>query len=440
MNDFDDNTSELVLVETVTTNSQAPSSWPTFTKDPTNRYGFFLTLHDGVFSFLLNSWIPNLEDELANPTDSGAGFRLDILLDSDKTAVDQIIHLTDTESQVVSLPACISLVDSDLGYFVLTTASNQPQAVVLDLPVENDLYLDFAPDDIPLTLPAPEVRQHYQPAETFFAPSSLPAFLDSVTQSANSRLKKSDLKNQVRFSPATLQLLTDAHRVLSNETSRLGAAAADLFRRCERMKLELTDQIRKVDEIAKRIESVTGDDDVGSAGNEGSDDRIVGKEKIEQRTKAANVRSKQLQERVEALRRKMAGLGGKELSAREEAWAEEVVALQQSIGGQQSEKDSEEGAVVQSADTSFTDRLNAVAELQKQLTARAKETTEQQNQATTAAQEDDAQSLMSASTSSRVPIDYRKQKIQQVMQLLERETALVDAVTERLGKLTGLGS
>jgi len=65
--------------------------------------------------------------------------------------------------------------------WVGSSASNQPSAVVLDLPMDNDLYASFAPDDAPLALPSSEARQPYQPAEAFFVFSSLPSFLDSVT-------------------------------------------------------------------------------------------------------------------------------------------------------------------------------------------------------------------------------------------------------------------
>lgn len=419
-------TSELVLLETVRTSAQDTASWPTFSQDPTNRYGFFLTLAHGIYSLSLSPWVSSLEDELVSATDSGVAFRLDVLLDSERSAVGKILHL---ETQSHHTPACVNLVDPDLGWFVLTSASAQPQAIILDLPLDNDLYSPFAPD-APLALPAPETRQSYQPAEAFFTTSQLPAFLDSVTQSTNSRLKKTDLKSQVRFSPATLHLMTEAHRLLSSETSRLGAAAADLFRRCERMKLELGEQIRQVDEIAKRIEAVTGDDDEG-AGDENTE-RVVGTERIEQRMGAARDRSEMLQTRIESLRRKMAGLGGKELSAREEAWSAEVVSLQKSIGFE--ECASEEMAINGEHDVSLTSRFQAITQLQKDLVIRAKELSEKQT-----GKENSGEQALDAEV-SRIPADFRRQKIQQVMQLLERETALVDAVTERLGKLQGLES
>lgn len=384
---------------------------------------------------------------------SGAAFRLENSFAVQRTALERIMEwssdgLASTMSGQKAPPqACISLVDSDLGWLVLTAIGHRPQAVVLDLPIETDLYRTFAPDDAPLALPASAIRQPYQPSGTFTSPSTLPKFLDSITQSVNSRLRKTDLKSQVRFSPATLQLLTEAHRVLSSETSRLGAAAADLFRRCERMKLELTEQIRKVEDIARRIDSVTGDDDdvAGSPANNGQVARIVGPEKIEQRMDAARTNSDKLHRRVEALRYKIAGLGGKELSAREEAWREEVLTLRQTLGIKD-ESGKEQGGSVNDddgedvSDASLIARLQNVTQLQKELLDKAKEATEKKT--VPEEKEEDLQSsqLSMSTSSSRVPPDFRKQKVQQVMQLLERETALVDAVTERLGRLRGLGA
>jgi nucleoporin NUP82 len=428
--DEEETVSELLLVETLTT-PETKSSWPTFTSTTTSRYGFFLSTNEGIFNISLESWIAPLEDELISPSDSGAAFRLDVLFDVEKSTVDRILKRT---ADPGAAPACVSIVDSDLGHFVLTSTSSQPQAVVLDLPVDRSLYASFAPDEAPLALPAPDLRQPYQPSEAFSASSALPGFLDTAVQ-RNTQLRKADLKTQVRFSPATLDLLTDAHRLLSTETSRLGAAAADLFRRCERMRAELSEQIRQVDEISKRAEAVTGDDDDG--GQDMEQPRLVGKDKINERMEAARTRSADLAKRVEAMRRRMAKeLGGKELSAKEEAWAAEVSALSTSLG--EAEPSSQDSTLVTD---DLTSRLTAISDLQRSLIARATETAEQQKalapSTPTAADDQDTQDL--SASINRVPADFRKQKIAQVMQLLQRESALVDAVAERLGKLAGLG-
>ncbi|GAB7354496.1 hypothetical protein MBLNU459_g4966t1 [Dothideomycetes sp. NU459] len=455
--EMEEASTELILVETIdTAASNATAAWPTFSRDVTSRYSFFLSLPDGLYSISLNPWISSLEDELISPAGSGAGFRLDVLLESEHTLVSQILsrNAGKQEDSVMSTPACISILDSDLGHFILTSTSSQPQAVTLDVPLQNSIYTSFAPDE-PLALPTPDVRQPYLPSDVFFAPSSLPAFLDSVTQSAHSRLTRTDLKSQVRFSPATLQLLTDAHRVLSTETSRLGVAAADLFRRCERMRAELAEQVRKVDDIANKIEAVTGDDDDDEGEPDVNGARLVGKQRIDQRVDAARARSADLGKRVEALRRKMAGLGGKELSAREEAWSVEVAAVQDSLGGTDSVdgdngsngdgEDSEKQKLAQGGDAeaTFSARLQSIEELQRQLLAQAKDATSRQRQGSAADnvedEEADAENGGLSASLSSVPPEFRKQKISQVMMLLERETALVDAVTERLGRLGGIG-
>ena len=147
----------------------------------------------------------------------------------------------------------------------------------------------------------------------------------------------------------------------------------------------------------------------------------------------ARDKSQQLQQRVDALRRKMAGLGGKELSRREENWASEVLALDASLDDAASTGNNgiENGENIAG---SLQSRFDAVAGLQKDLVERAKSVTTNGGQEEEAGVEEKSLRESSRGVSS----DFRKQKLAQVMQLLERETALVDAVTERLGKLGGL--
>ncbi|KAG9735804.1 hypothetical protein KCU86_g10056, partial [Aureobasidium melanogenum] len=141
------------------------------------------------------------------------------------------------------------------------------------------------------------------------------------------------------------------------------------------------------------------------------------------------------------MRRRMAKeLGGKELSIKEEAWAAEVTALSTSLGeAEPSDSIAEEPPT---AGDDLTSRLQAVGELQRALVARAKEAAEQQKALTpsTPTQDETTESQDLSASVSRIPADFRKQKIAQVMQLLQRETALVDAVADRLNKLQGLGN
>jgi len=418
---------DLLLLETLslqTTEGTTPS-WPTLTpmlshrylfeqpmyeSHPAGRYGFFVSLPGGVYNCTLTPWLSNLEDELSSPNETGASFRMGLLYDSEKTEVIQVVKAPEDTS--ASPSACISVVDSDIGHFVLTTINDQPYAAALELPQDQDVYSSFAPDTAPLALPAPETRDPYQPPHAFYAASSLPSLLDSLTQSGTTRLRREDLKSQVRLSPATLQLLTEAHRVLSDETNRLDLAAADLFRRCQRMRSELMEQIRQVREINDRVATVTGTDDPGS--------KLSADEKTKQRIKASRDKNVDLQHRVDRLRRRMATVSGKELSQREENWAAEVTAIDATVNG-----DGGQGK-------GLTSRFDDVEKLSKEYVELAK------GVAGDLAEGDGERYEIEKKDEAPVPNDFRRQKLAQVMALLERETALVEAVMVRLGRLGGL--
>ena len=318
--EFGEESSDLLLLETISLASDSNgdiSSWPTITPNlshrylaeqplydqhPAGRYGFFVTLSTGVYGCTLTPWLQNLEEELAGPSETGSSFRIGLLYESEKTHAQQIIDLPSEDSATAS--ACISVVDSDLGHLLLTTHNDQPFAASLDLPLEQNIYTSFAPDAAPSALPPTEVRDPYHPAQAFYTTSALPSFLASLTQSGTSRLRREDLKSQVRLSPATIQLMTEAHRILSDETSRLGQAAADLFRRCQRMRGELSEQIRKVRELADRVDAVTGANDTsesngvdGVAASDGSP-ATTSNDKINTRMSTVRTRNAELQQRL----------------------------------------------------------------------------------------------------------------------------------------------
>ena len=160
------------------------------------------------------------------------------------------------------------------------------------------------------------VRSAYQPPEILWAKSSLANFIDTHIPN---RYKKV-MKEEIRLSGATLDVMTEAHRFLSKETHLLGLAAADLFRRCERLQEEFRDQIKRADEVALRIEQLNDDDaDVVE-----KSDEAKGAAKIASRIQNATERHRELTKRHEALRRKLAKLAGKELSHEEQAFSAEV--------------------------------------------------------------------------------------------------------------------
>lgn len=433
-----DDPKELLLFETIDlAHSEAEDDGcPTFTSSPTDRYELFVTHPMGVTSLSFKPWVGALEDELSNPGDSGAGFRLNVVLDSANTLVDQPIELPSEPDRAIN--AAIAILDNSLGYIVLTSAMNNvPFATILDIP--SSPSNPYAPDDVSSAmgaLPAPEPRAPYRPAPEFEQPSALPQLI----KTANDRnILGGDLKSQVRFSPATLQLLTEAHRVMSTETHRLGMAAADLFRRCERMRSELQEQVRKVAEVAQRVDAVVGNEEDEEAGAEGDsferelaqggdeeEEKLVGKAKIEHRIEVAKEKTEHLNGRYEALRKKMTRLGGKELSAKEKAFVEEVAKLERSVGSPASDEDSPTDTP---SSSSLAGRFEAVQSLQQKLMPQANDAAAQHDGQNG---EDGRKEDLRA---SGVGNDFRKQKLAQVMALLQRETAMVEAVMERLQRL-----
>ncbi|PNS18060.1 hypothetical protein CAC42_4019 [Sphaceloma murrayae] len=327
-----DDTSLLVLESVELSSDGDVPGWPTLTpiiKDrylaseplyeqhPGGRYSFLVTQASGVHSLTLTPWIQNLEEELCGPSNTGSSFRISLLHESERSLITSLISIP-TPSP--STPAALSVIDSDLSHFVFTLSSHQPYSASIDITLDMDPIDPYAPSAAQLLLPSSEVREPYIPARDFFVTSQLPNLIDQTLNSSSSRLKRTDITSQVRLSPATLQLFTEAHRILSDETNRLGIAAADLFRRCQRMQAELAEQVRQVREIRDRAE------DVG------------GKEKLEARMKGVRERDEKLQKRVEAVRRKVAGLQGGTMSKREEAWGMEAKEVEDSLEGQLEER------------------------------------------------------------------------------------------------------
>ncbi|KAI6890598.1 hypothetical protein KC334_g14647, partial [Hortaea werneckii] len=316
-------------------------------------------------------------------------------------------------------------------------------------------------------LEEPEPRAPYLPAETFFTPSGLPAFAKEAAQHHRLGPTASAVSGQqIRYSPATLQFLTDAHRLVAAETHGLGLAAAELFRRCERMRSELLDQIRRVRDIRDKVDVVVGSDEGGSeADSQGEGGSLEKKDRVEVRVNEAHERSVELNERVERLRSKMGRLGGgasggRPLSVREQGFAKEVERVRVSVGAGEEDgggegagmgllsapgdEKVEEGQVAgegeqQQTANSLGMRLQAARELQERLVRQAGEAVEnaEQRRGGAADEGDSSGTKRFGSGSAATPVhgDFRRQKLQQVMALLERETALVEGVAERLARL-----
>lgn len=307
---------------------QLDVQWPTFSPDVKSRYSLFTTHNSGVFFLSLDPWVQNLEKELKDSEILGAPLRIDIIKNGPSTFRQSILSFDqDRDSasgSALPVTACLNLQDSDLGYFLLTLVGGQPKAATLDEPhqqydkpvsnIDDPEGDDLMPDMNLLNLgPA---RSIYYPPDAFYTDSALPRFLDTHVESRHRRT----MKEEVRLSTVALDLMTQAHRLLSQETHKLGLAASDLFRRCERLQDELRDQINRAKEVAQRTEKVAGEDaDPYLDSNRGWRSPT-----LDERLENAQSRQVELADRYEALRKKFSSVGGKTLSEKEQLWIAEV--------------------------------------------------------------------------------------------------------------------
>lgn len=323
-----------------TSKESLADEWPTFSLDFDSRYSFFVTHSQGVYFFSLDPWLHGLESELRNTSTTGLSFRMNVLQGGPGTLSEKILELEPTmfSEQADSPAACIVLQDSDIGYFLLTSAGGQPQAVTLDKPgvIISEIYTsdldeeDYKYDPEQNVLAIAPMRSAYQPPESFWAQSSLPAFRDKQLKSRQKKV----LKDEIRLSAVTLDLMTEAHRILSQECYQFGVAASHLFRRCERLQLELRHQISTVNDAANRIEKLLGENE-DDYRVKGEDEEGRRKEKgiavLERRFKDAQTKQGSLIERYRRLTRQAAGSSGNILSEKEQQWFAEVAKIQDKV-------------------------------------------------------------------------------------------------------------
>ena len=417
----------LEALDTLRSSECLDLEWPTFTADVTARYSFFITHSRGVFFFSLDPWVRSLEKELQSNENIGAPFRMEIIRNGPRTLREKIMSYDpdrDSDSDP-SVTACLVFHDSDLDYFVLTAVNGVVQAVTLDQPdpeimsIPEDNDKDAYIPEMNLFTPGPP-RKIYQAAQVFFDDSSLPSFINKHVPARHHRM----FTQEIRLSSATLDLMTQAHRVLSNETNKLGLAAADLFRRCERLQDELRDQINRANEVAQRTDQVTGKD----RGNYLDSGKRKGHPSVEERFDKVRSKHQELTARYEALRKEFSKHGGNELSEKEKQWVAEVQKAEEFIKSPAREDDendendeNNEAASeawrrfreascyipnIQRLDRCLT-RVQA-QELAEDLITRAKESSQ------------NAESTNDEDTHV-IPPDLRKAKTAQVMKLLDRE-------------------
>ncbi|KAH7349882.1 nuclear pore complex protein An-Nup82 [Plectosphaerella cucumerina] len=394
-------------------------SWPMFSTDVLSRYSFFVTHHAGVTFLSLAPWVFRLEGELQGESEAGSDFRLGLLVNGQSSTRERLFTKPSAD---VSIPLAASTVirDPDLGYFLLSGTACEPLALTFDTPeddftpVREETPFYEEPAAVAQPLDFYEPRPAFQPSHIFDQQSGLPELMNRLKSSRHRAL----LGQDIRLSPMTLQIFTDAHRVLGDDTYKLGVAVAELFRRCSSLHADLQDQVRKANEVKERIDRVAGNDKDG----EGESDEA----RFQRRIDRAQERQRELADRLERVRKHAAKSAARELSVKERALLEEVRNLEASLLG------SSSASSPGKSQNKLSERLAEVTRLRDELAAEVQRVTKQQGEG---AEEAGKEVVASPSRGLRIPPGVRKAKLQQVMDMLSRETALVEAVSDRLERL-----
>ncbi|KAI0128413.1 nuclear pore complex protein An-Nup82 [Xylariales sp. AK1849] len=415
----DDSAPSLLTFQTLDTLSSlemTEGTWPMFSVDVNSRYAFYVTHPSSIVYISLAPWVFRLESEIQGDSQAGSDFRIDLLVKGQSSTRERLYTNPGQGDASLPLAAAVAIRDPDLGYLLLTANPYEPITIVFETP-EYDLepnrsaspVLDRDESAQPLDFYEP--RQPFQAPHTFEMSSNLPKLMDRLRSSRH----KAIVGQEVRLSPAALQIFTDAHQILSGETHRLGTAASELFRRLESLQVELRQQITKANEVKARVDATTGED-------QGQDEPESNNAAIERRLQAAKARGDSLSQRLEKMRRVVNRATSRDLSDKEKAWINEVNTLNASISGL--------GALPADGPSRLKQlgkRYDEAVKLKDDLVSQAE---------TFGGATGDGEDLAASSSELRIPTDLRRAKINQVRGLLERETTLVNAVKDRLERLS----
>jgi nucleoporin NUP82 len=397
----------LIIVETVTlVQGEASSFSQSITPDVHTDFSFFVSHATGVFYVSLEPWVRKLETELSQPQLEGAEFRIQRLLDAANSSVERYIERKPTgdlaEQDVTS---SVVIEDGNIGYLLLTSVDDQPQAAFLDAPESGGATDEEIAEYMHIAAPQTEVREAWQPPRELYEPIDL---LDAINIPSRHRAA---MKEEVKLSPANLELLMDVHRVLSVKTSRLQKAVSDLFNRATRMQEEFRDQILRTALITSQIDAVTGNDEPGS-----DDGSAYGSTKIDERLQKVRARQDKINSRYESLRSKMNKLSSSELSEKEANYVDELSTMDSAV-------DKTNTTLTSDVDGSAPawKRLEKLQEVRKTLALEAED-----------ASKEAAKTAPARNENVRVPTHSRKLENEQIQEYLARLTVLVEAAAQRV--------
>lgn len=434
---------ELMLIETLAgvvdvSPQQLASSWPVFTPDSSMDYSLFLNGSKQVASLSLADWASRVGMEMSSTdaNDAGLETRLKTACSSHICVYDELLNIMDSATPAEeedNLAAPVVFDDPELGHMLVIATESQAYSLFFDTthldevqhyepsrsqrsptPLVPNMSMNSMPDmaDAPIV---PQ-RAPYAPSRVLYKSATSP-MKDFLAKNLPQR-QRMTLTQPIRLSPATLDLMTSAHRILSSQTQHLDRAAAELFRQCERMREELADQVKQMTDLADKLQSLgRAEDGEESSLNVPLDERIEN----------ARKRQAQMQKKFEDLRRKSGrAKGKKELSEKEVAWIGEIETLSRIVGV--SEEEPQVGG-----SGGLGRRYEQLQQISKELLVESKKLAEDVK---VNEKRDKSSPGGTALTNLYMSSKLQKAKLADAMAMVEREAAVIEAVQARLRKLT----
>jgi nucleoporin NUP82 len=342
-------TRELTVLTTIIVGEAASSgstasalAFVSFTPDAVLPHTVFASVEDRIISISLDEWVSRIGVEMSPEAEANDRLktRLETTCRNEVAIVDNIVECKDRSTEPLSAPVVVD--DPDVGYLVLSYASTTAYAARLDQSHRHALSLrqsmSFLPGhsqlphfpqvddrDSAAFATVPVSRAVYSPSRLFDENPSIP--IDTLRHRLPHSQKRILTEQPMRLSPALLDVMSSAHRTISSQTAKLETAATELFRRCERLREELGEQVKQMSELADKLHKLQ---------DSGDEDLRPGEERLTQDRRLERAREKQLglDKRFDDLRRKVAkvGSGRRELSQKEKAWIEEVSGIGMKVG------------------------------------------------------------------------------------------------------------
>lgn len=270
----------------------------------------------------------------------------------------------------------------------------------------------------------PPTREPYAPPRIFYDNPMIP--IDRLRSNIPVQHRNVLTQSPMQMSPACLTIMTSAHRTLSGQTSEIERAVAELFRRCERLREELSDQVAQMAQLAERLQQIRSGDD-GDEQAKDTQTPVPHDEQISARITAAQTRQKELFARYERVRKRAAQIrnGNKPINVSEQRWIDEVSNLSKHVGIEDTDSSNDE---------ILTARFDAAKKLSEELVAetkRAKEAIEKEGGTDSGTPDGKLRARLNPSGMSRI----QRERVKDVMEMVEREGMVIEAVRGRLANL-----